>query len=190
MFDSLPADVRSKLTTDPRHVSGNELLPAAVAETMVTHDRPMWTASQMRAELESGHSRETVREKLQTLDELDVCRSMEANNGRIYWWNDDRSRWPIPPDVDVEGGLTVAALLDPWYAKWALVGVTGPTLAGLPLLLGVFQASGRLSTPVTGEALLSAGLIVILLSYMVLIYSGILGLLGYVTGDAIDFDLF
>ena len=69
-FDLLPDDVRSKLKTDPRHISGNELLPAEVALTMCKNDRPIWTASQMESELDTGHNKETVRKKLNTMTRL------------------------------------------------------------------------------------------------------------------------
>lgn len=187
-FDPLPDEVRSRLKTDPRHTSGNELLPAEVALTMYEHDRPIWTASQMEAELTTGHKVETVRKKLNTLDEVDICESMPANNGRIYWWKDDRSNWPIPPDVVVEGRqeLTVAQLLDPWYAKLGLIGLLGPALAGLPLLIGTFAISGTISIPVPATKLLSIGLIAIVLSYLLLAYAALLGIIQWVTSDAID----
>lgn len=189
-FETLPDDVRSKLKTELQHTSGNELLPAEVAETMVDHDRPLWTASQMQAELETGHGKETVRKKLRTLDEVGICNSMEANNGRIYWWDDDRSEWPIPPDVDVERSeLTVSELLDPWYAKVALVGLLGPTIAGLPLLVGIFQISGTLSLPLDGTELLSLGLVIIVISYFVLLYGMMLAVTQRATGELVDMEI-
>jgi hypothetical protein len=191
-FDPLPDDVRSKLKTDPRHTSGNELLPAEVALTMYENDRPIWTASQMQSELTTGHGKETVRDKLNTLDEVEVCESMPANNGRIYWWNDDRSEWPIPPDVVVEGQqeLTVAELLDPWYSKLALIGLLGPAFAGLPLLVGIFAIGGTISIPVSGTELLSIGMIAIVLSYLVLAYAGLIGIAQRATGNSMDMDFF
>jgi hypothetical protein len=187
-FDSLPDEARSKLKTDPRHTSGNELLRAEVAETMHGHDRPIWTASQMQSELDTTYRTETVRDKLNTLDEVEVCSSMPANNGRIYWWNDTRSDWPIPPDVTVEGQqeLTVAELIEPWYAKLGLIRLAGPAIAGLPLLVGIFVIAGTISIPVPGTELLSIGMIVILISYLLLTYAGLLGILQRVTGDAIN----
>lgn len=191
-FNSLPDDIRSKLKTDPRHTSGNELLPAEVALTMDENNRPIWTASQMRSELDTGHSKETVRDKLNKLDEVGVCESMPANNGRIYWWNDNRSNWPIPPDVVVEGqkDLTVAELLDPWYAKVGMIGLFGPAIAGLPLLIGVFAIGGTISVPVSGEELLAAGMVAIVLSYLILAYAGLIGMLQRATGGSIDMDPF
>jgi hypothetical protein len=191
-FDLLPDDVRSKLKTDPRHTSGNELLPAEVALTMYENDRPIWTASQMQSELDTDHGKETVRTKLNALDEVDVCESMPANNGRIYWWNDDRSDWPIPPDVIVEGKqeLTVDELLDPWYSKLGLIGLFGPAIAGIPLLVGIFAIGGTISIPVSGTELLSIGMIAIVLSYIFLAYAGLIGIAQWVTGNAIDMDFF
>jgi hypothetical protein len=191
-FETLPEEVRSKLKTDPRYTSGNELLPAEVAATMYTHDRPVWTASQMQAELETGHGRETVRDKLNKLDELEICRSMSANNGRIYWWNDDRSNWPIPPDVVVEGQqeLTVSELLSPWYAKLAILSLLGPTIAGLPLLVGIFDIGGTISSPVPGTELLTAGLIIIIASYTLLVYAFVIGAVHWTTGEIFKINLF
>lgn len=187
-YDPLPNDVRSKLKTDPRHISGNELLPAEVALTMYKNDRPIWTASQMESELDTGHNKETVRKKLNTLDEVEICESMPANNGRIYWWNDDRSDWPIPPDVIVEGqqGLTVAELLDPWFSKLGLIGLLGPALAGIPLLVGIFIIGGTLSIPVSGTELLSLGMVAIIISYLLLAYAGLISIAKWTTGDTAD----
>jgi len=182
-FETLPEEIRSKLKTDPRYTSGNELLPAEVATTMYTHDRPVWTASQMQAELETGHGRETVRDKLNKLDELEICRSMSANNGRIYWWNDDRSDWPIPPDVVVEGQQepTVSELLSPWYAKLAVLTLLGPTIAGLPLLVGIFDIGGTISSPIPGTELLTWGMVIIIISYTLLVYASLVGIFYWVT---------
>jgi hypothetical protein len=183
----LPEEVRSKLKTDPRYTSGNELLPAEVAATMYKHDRPVWTASQMQAELDTGHGRETVRDKLNKLDELEICRSMSANNGRIYWWNDNRSNWPIPPDVVVEGQqeLTVSELLSPWYAKIGLLGLLGPVIAGLPLLVGIFEIGGTISTPIPGTELLTWGMTMIIASYTLLVYACLVGGLYWTTGGVL-----
>lgn len=191
-FEKLPADVREKLKTDPRHTSGNELLPAEVAVTILEHGRPIWTASQMQSELSTDHGKETVRDKLNKLEEMEICGSMPANNGRIYWWNDERSVWPIPPDVVVEGQqeLTVTELLDPWYAKVAFIGFVGPALAGLPLLVGTFAIGGTISVPVPATELLSLGLVTILLSYFLLVYAGILGVVHWAAGDSLDLRFF
>jgi hypothetical protein len=191
-FESLPDDVKSKLKTDPLHTSGNELLPAEVATVIYEADRPIWTATQVQAELDTGHGTETVRNKLKTLDEVDICGSMEANNGRIYWWNDDRSDWSIPPDVAVEGqkGLTVQELLTPWYAKLGLLGLLGPALAGIPIVIGIFAIGGTVSIPVSGTELLSGGLIAIVLSYVLLVYASALGAIEWATGDELNLSPF
>lgn len=159
---------------------------------MYEHKRPIWTPSQMQSELDTGHSKETVRTKLNALDEVDVCESMPANNGRIYWWNDDRSDWPIPPDVVIEGHqqLTVVELLDPWYAKMGFVGLLGPAIAGLPLLIGIFAVAGAISIPITGTELLSLGMSAIIISYLLLAYAALLGITQWATGEAIDIDVF
>lgn len=191
-FDSLPEETRSKLKTDPRYTSGNELLPAEVASTMYEHERVIWTASQMESELETGHRTETVRDKLNKLDEVDVCRSMPANNGRIYWWNDERSKWPIPSDVVVEGQeeLTVSELFNPWYAKLGILGLLGPLVAGIPLLIGLFVIDGAISVPIAAEELLTAGFVMIVGSYLVLIYAIVLGVVELVTGDKVNMSIF
>jgi hypothetical protein len=72
---------------------------------MYKREQPIWTASQMEDELETGYQTETVRNKLDQLEGSDICDSMPANNGRIYWLNHERSGWPIPPDVDFNDEL-------------------------------------------------------------------------------------
>lgn len=190
-YENLPDDARSKLKTDPRYVSGNELLPAEVALIIFEHDLPIWTASRMQAELSTGHGKETVRDKLKNLDEVDICNSMPANNGRIYWWNDDRSDWPIPPDVVVEGQreLTVADLLAPWYVKLGLLSLLGPAIAGLPIIIGIFAIGGTISIPISGSELLTLGLAVIIISYVLLVYSGLIGVIQWATGELVDMNL-
>jgi hypothetical protein len=187
-FESLPEDARTKLKTDPRHTNGNELLPATVAATMYGHDRPLWTATQMQAELDTGHGTETVRNKLNALDEIGLCASMRANGGRIYWWNDDRSDWPLPPDVAVDGreGPTLAEALDPWYAKVGLIGLLSPAVAGVPVVAGVLAVGGALSVPIDGTELLSMGLIAIVLSYVLMVYAGLLFLVEWATGERVS----
>jgi hypothetical protein len=187
-FESLPEDARAKLKTDPRHTNGNELLPAAVATTMRDHDRPIWTASQMQAELDTGHGKETVRNKLNTLEEIGICASMRANGGRIYWWDDERSDWPLPPDVAVEGreGPTLAEVLDPWYAKVGLIGLLSPAVAGVPVVAGVLAVGGALSLPIEGSELLSMGLIAIVLSYVLMVYAGLLIFVEWATDERVS----
>jgi hypothetical protein len=172
-------------------VSGNELLPAQVAEVMYNYDRPIWTATQMEAELDTDHKTETVRNKLNKLDEIDIINSAQANNGRIYWWDDSRSEWPIPPDVIIDGQkeLTVSELIGPWYAKVGLLGLIGPTVAGVPLLLGIFQIAGTVQLPISGSILLTLGLSIILFSYVTLVYSSLLGLIQRITGESINMAL-
>lgn len=188
-FENLPKDVRSKLKTDPRNTSGNELLPAEVASKMreLEDERPIWTASQMESELSTGHKAETVRNKLETLDELGICRSMVANNGRIYWWNDERSKWPIPPDVDVERQeLTVKSLLRPWYVKVGLMGLLIPVLAGIPILFGIFSVAGSISIPFSGTELLFWGMLGIIVSYFLIGYAVLLEVIEKYSGDNVD----
>lgn len=191
-FESLPENARARLKTDPRHTNGNELLPAAVAATMHEHDRPIWTASQMQAELDTGHGKETVRNKLNTLEEVGICGSMRANGGRIYWWNDERSDWPLPPDVAVEGrtGPVLTEVLDPWYVKVGLVGLLSPAVAGLPVVAGVLAVGGSLSVPVDGTELLSIGLIAIILSYILMAYAGLLIFVEWATDERVSLTWF
>ncbi|GAB6860800.1 hypothetical protein ACFR97_00700 [Haloplanus litoreus] len=187
-FETLPEDAHAKLKTDPRHTNGNELLPATVATTMRGHDRPIWTASQMQAELDTGHGKETVRNKLNTLEEIGICASMRANGGRIYWWDDERSDWPLPPDVAVEGreGPTLAEVLDPWYAKVGLIGLLSPAVAGVPIVAGVLAVGGALSLPIEGSELLSMGLIAIVLSYVLMVYAGLLIFVEWATDERVS----
>jgi hypothetical protein len=63
---------------------------------------------------------------LDDLEERGILASEAAGGGRIYWINNDKSAWPIPPDVEVEpirDELTVSELLDRQPIQFAVVGI-------------------------------------------------------------------
>lgn len=84
-------------------------------EAFLETDDPWLSVSYISSEL--GVSRVTTRKQLTKLDELGILDSDTGANGRIYWVHDNRSDYPIPPDVEVEpmeepDELTVSELTD------------------------------------------------------------------------------
>jgi hypothetical protein len=92
--------------------------------------------------------------------------------------------------VEGQKGLTVQELLTPWYAKLGLLGLLGPALAGIPIVIGIFAIGGTVSIPVSGTELLSGGLIAIVLSYVLLVYASALGAIEWATGDELNLSPF
>jgi hypothetical protein len=180
-FENLPEEVEKRLKTDTRYVSGNELLPAEVAEVMYAADRPWFTVDQMNSEFNHRYHQDTVRDKLSKLRELEIVESQSVGKPDIYYLNDDRSEWPIPPDVEVEAERTEPTLsefLSPWYIQLGLVGLLGPALGGVILIVGSFAAAGVISIPPSITNVISLGLTISIISYILLLISVVLGVLN------------
>lgn len=85
--------------------------------------------------VELDMSKQGVHNRLATLEELDVLDSAPGANGRIYWLRDDRSNWPVPPDVAVVVVYQVARFFEAVVFALSLlvlglgVGSLGPGIA-------------------------------------------------------------
>ena len=151
-------------------------------EPLVETDRP-WL-SREAIEDEVGVSDQNARDRLGRLVEKGVLARAPAANGDIYWIKDERSRWPIPPDIELaepegEGGVeeedqkrtTIDDLLDRTDVRMGIatvmVAVISSVLIGVGVapLLGGYEVAwiGRLAdiSLVIGffAALLATGMI-------------------------------
>jgi hypothetical protein len=147
---------------------------------MYAANRPWFTVDQMNSEFNHQYHPDTVRDKLSKLRELEIVESKSVGKPDIYYLNDDRSEWPIPPDVEVEAKRTEPTLSEffsLWYVQLGLVGLLGPVLAGTILIVASFAAAGVISLPVSTTETISLGLTIIILSYVLLLISVIMGVL-------------
>lgn len=92
----LPPDVAAQLDVNEDYRVQDHHI---VAE-FVDSDRAFLTVGHLSRRLEM--SAQGVRDRLDRLEGMGVLDSRPAANGRIYWLRDERSEWPIPPDVHVE----------------------------------------------------------------------------------------
>jgi hypothetical protein len=66
----------------------------------VESEKPFLTVSQLATKFDK--SKEGIRNRVHDLEVVDVLDSCPGAGGRLYWIHDDRSNWPIPPDVQIE----------------------------------------------------------------------------------------
>lgn len=112
-----------------------------IVEIFQKADRPF--LSRRRVETELGMSDEGARQRLLDLEELGVLDSCSAAGGRIYWIYDEKSDWPIPPDVrvePVEDMLTVSELTDRSEVQYGLLAVLA-AMVGSVSITGIVVAT-------------------------------------------------
>jgi len=85
--DRTEPDLNKKLTQ--RHV----------AETMLNADRPFFSSEQIRARVTPDVSKETVRNRLNELQEIDVVAAETYPESiTLYYINHPESNWPLSPE--------------------------------------------------------------------------------------------
>lgn len=170
----LPEDIESRI--DPGSYD-MELTQRHVALEFVFGDRPFYTVAQIHAALGSGVSPDTVRSRLDELEERNVLKSEQANNGNIYWLLSEDSDWPLPPDVEVEpkqDKMTVVEWRQQLHVQVAALSVLTAIIGTAITLIGTFQAGGYYQLPINANNLLAYGLSAGLLSYFGLFLAGVL----------------
>ncbi len=149
----LPDDVAAKVEFDEQY----EVQDHHIVAVFLRADAPYRSVGQVAAELDM--SKQGVRNRLATLEELAVLDSAPGANGRIYWLRDERSDWPIPPDVEVtpvDDDLTVPELWSRRHVKLATLS-TGLGLfctISVMLLVVVYQVARSLDALVFALSLL------------------------------------
>jgi hypothetical protein len=89
-----------------------------------------------------------MRPRLNRLEDVGVLASCPGANGDVYWIKDDRSDWPIPPDVEVEpveNEMTVSEVWERKYVQLAVIG--GLFSAAATVLLTVFLTISLAEVP-------------------------------------------
>jgi hypothetical protein len=145
-----------------------DLTQRHVALEFVHGERPFYSVAQMHAAVGNEVSDDTVRSRLQELEERGVLQRQRVNNGDVYWLNHDESEWPIPNDVEVEPKreeLTVSEWRRKPHVRVAAGSVLLTIIGTAITLVGVFQIGGYYQLPIAASELLTYGLSAGLLSY-------------------------
>lgn len=91
----LPDDLASRVEFDEQY----EVQDHHIVAVFLRADAPYLSVGTLASDLDM--SKQGVRNRLAALEERGVVDSAPGANGRIYWLADERSAWPIPPDVEV-----------------------------------------------------------------------------------------
>lgn len=91
----LPDWIENKLTVDDDY----EVQPHHIIEPIFQTDDPWLSTAQIADEV--GVTPQTVRNRVPKLVDLGILDSATGGGGRVYWIHNDKSDWPIPPDVEV-----------------------------------------------------------------------------------------
>ncbi|THE63639.1 hypothetical protein D8Y22_17660 [Salinadaptatus halalkaliphilus] len=92
---ALPAWIDDRL--DPE--LNKKLTQRHVIETMIEADRPFFSAQQIRARVRPDVSKETVRNRLAELREIDiVAAETYPESITLYYVNHPESNWPLSPE--------------------------------------------------------------------------------------------
>lgn len=120
MTDGLPEWIGERVEFDPN----KDVQDAHIVQVFFDADRPYLSRKQVQGEI--GLSSQGTRDRLLDLEERGVLASDAAGGGRIYWISNEKSAWPIPPDVEVEPirtEPTVTELLSRQPVQFAGIGV-------------------------------------------------------------------
>jgi Fe2+ or Zn2+ uptake regulation protein len=92
---SLPGWIDDRLD----HGLGKKLTQRHVIETMLEAERPFFSTEQVRARVRPDVSRETVRNRLNELREIDVVAAETYPESiTLYYVNHPESNWPLSPE--------------------------------------------------------------------------------------------
>ncbi|OIB56155.1 hypothetical protein [Natrialba sp. SSL1] len=182
MSQELPKWVEDRL----EHDNSRDLQQRHVVEVVVNGDRSYYNVRFVRAEIKGDFDKDTVRSRLDELAEQGVLKTELINRGNIYWLNESKSDWPIPPDVEVEASSdepTVSDFFSRPHVIIASIGFLGAAIAGVIVWVGTLQSGGSITLPWTATATLTAGLFAMLISYLAIFSSMIVWILDKGIGD-------
>jgi hypothetical protein len=146
-----------------------------IARVMYDSDRAFWCLTKLRARLD-GCSRGTVQNRLDGMEAADAIRSEKIAGAMLWWLNDPRSNWPIPPDYDPElnSETTIQDLrgrFDVSIVAWAVaLAVISPAV----VLIGVFEGTVGYPLPLAANEVIAYGLFGSMTSYFMLLMAGVI----------------
>lgn len=92
----IPEWINAKISFD----RSRDVQDRHIVEVFIESDRPYLSRRRVAADI--GLTKEGTRPRLENLEEIGVLDGDTVAGGRIHWVHNDRSDWPIPPDVEVE----------------------------------------------------------------------------------------
>lgn len=152
----------------------NKLTQRHVVETMLDAERPFFSIRQLQARLKPDVSRETVRNRLKELHEIDiVAAETYPESITLYYINHPESNWPLSPEgataLRNDNPLDALSVRD-FLAMRDTAGIRTLVLAGFQLslvlfTLGAIMAIGGIGSPVSSDhEVVSAAILLFLLS--------------------------
>lgn len=159
MYDDLPDWISEKIgEPDP----GHDLQAHTVARIFCESDDAYLTRKQVQAKLPKQYDRVTVNRRLGELVEVDVLKSREHSMGNLYWLYDERSEWPIPPDVPVgtkRNEPTVSEFFDTQSVQVSVYGIAFIVISSASTWFGGLSAGFDLFSQQTSTILVAIGLL-------------------------------
>ena len=168
----IPPEYRDRIQIKP----GRDLQETDVLRVFLDSERPFLSRRQVQSRLDGDYTRGTVLNRLSSLCEVDILKKSEMNSS-IYWLNNDKSIWPIPPDVEVESKneeTTIPEFLDQPFVPYLTVGIGLIVFASLVIWIG-----GYLQAISTGLLILSPteviaiGLLAVLIGWGLIIMGAV-----------------
>lgn len=93
------ADLPSWIDERIDHNLNRKLTQRHLVETMIDAERPFFSAEQTRARVRPDVSKETVRNRLNELRDMDVVAAETYPEAiTLYYVNDPASKWPLSPE--------------------------------------------------------------------------------------------
>ena len=172
----IPDWIDEKISFD----SSREVQDVRIVEVFLNSDRPY--LSSRRVSNKIGLTKEATSPRLEELVELGVLDGDTIAGGRIFWIHDDRSEWPIPPDVEVvpvSNELTLAEFLSRFYVRYGLLGVAFTLIGGLFMMAFTLVLAYEIPIPyVEVSDFLLGGVLLIFAGYTVVVIA-----IGYAIWD-------
>ncbi|MFB6070512.1 MAG: hypothetical protein ABEJ76_05755 [Halanaeroarchaeum sp.] len=166
-MSELPEWIEDKLefNTDRR------LQQRHVAEVFFEEDeRPFLTRRQVQSRLKGDYTRGPVIERLKELVEIGVLENDPQSGGDLYWLSNDKSEWPIPPDVTVEpveDEMTVSEFFSLESIQVTLGGIGSILLGSWLVWIGGFMGAGNHSFfLITPANIIAGGFLAFLIGWL------------------------
>jgi hypothetical protein len=153
---------------------GRSLQQSPVVQIFLGSERPYLTRRQVQTRLKGNHARGTVIDRLSELCEVGVLKHEDLSGGGIYWINNSKSDWPIPPDVEVEPEseeMTASEFFNLDSVRTAVTGLGGILLSSILIWGG--GSMGVVDFSILGirpSHIIAGGLLVTLLGWILFGY--------------------
>lgn len=141
---------------------------------VIFDDQNAWyTKNQIKYRLKENHdievSKPSITKKLDELQDLELVNNRKVGSTNIYYWNEDESDWPIPPDVVLQSRYTkLVQTLSTSYAWWGVVGVLGIFVGGILTVIGALGIANAVPLPIHPDSVIAVALLTLFCSYALL----------------------